>query len=314
VKRIRHSATILLTLALLLTAHAAGAQQDQAGTQPGLGTSLNEGDEREREVMPEARPETRPETGAEAGDGSGDELGAEFEDDFEDEFGDYFEDEYDLAPTIADPLEGFNRAMFWLNDYLYFYVARPAAQVWGAVVPQPLRQGLSNAFYNLRFPIRFVNCLLQGKPRRAGAETGRFLLNSTFGLGGLINVAQGVNLDPPREDLGQTLGVWGLGHGFYIYLPFVGPSSARDLTGRTGDVFMDPLVWLFWDFSDPDKRLKDWSSSERLWVPLAITAGEQVNELSFRIGDYETLKRAALDPYAAIRDIYVQARLNQVKE
>lgn len=236
-------------------------------------------------------------------------------DEFEDEFSEYYEaDEQALAPTIADPLEGFNRAMFWVNDYLYFYAAKPAAQVWRAVIPQPLRRGISNAFYNLAFPIRFINSLLQGKPKRAAQETGRFLLNSTFGLGGLVNVAKGVDLDPPEEDLGQTFGVWGMGHGFYLYLPFIGPSSGRDITGTVGDRFMDPLTWLFWDFNDEDLQLKEWSDEQRLWVPLAIAAGESVNDLSFRIGDYEALKRASLDPYAAIRDIYAQARLNQMRE
>lgn len=235
-------------------------------------------------------------------------------DEFEDEFSEYFEDEGTAAPTVSDPLEGFNRAMFWVNDYLYFYAARPAARAWGATVPLPLRRGISNAFYNLAYPIRFVNSLLQGKPGRAAQETGRFLLNSTFGLGGLVNVAKGVDLDPPEEDLGQTFGVWGLGHGFYLYLPFIGPSSARDFSGRLGDRFLDPMTWLFWDFSNEDKQLKEWSDSERLWVPLAITAGDTINDLSFRIGDYEALKRASLDPYAAIRDIYVQARINQVRE
>ncbi len=243
------------------------------------------------------------------------EAGDEFGDEFEDEFSEYYEaEEQALASSVADPLEGFNRAMFWFNDYFYFYAARPVARTWGAVLPQPLRQGISNAFYNLRFPIRFVNSLLQGKPGRAGQETGRFLLNSTFGLGGLVNVAKGVDLDPPEEDLGQTLGVWGIGHGIYLYLPFLGPSSTRDLVGDTGDYFMDPLTWLFWDFSNEDRQLKDWTDSERLWIPLAIRAGENINELSFRIGDYEALKKASLDPYAAIRDIYIQARQNQVKE
>lgn len=249
------------------------------------------------------------------GDTARQEAGDEFGDEFEDEFSEYYEaEEQALAPTVSDPLEGFNRAMFVFNDYFYFYAAKPVARTWEAVLPQPLRRGISNAFYNLRFPIRFVNSLLQGKPGRAAQETGRFLLNSTFGLGGLVNVAKGVNLDPPEEDLGQTLGVWGLGHGVYLYLPFLGPSSTRDLAGDAGDYFLDPLTWLFWDFGNEDKQLKEWSDSERLWVPLAIRAGETVNDLSFRIGDYEALKQASLDPYAAIRDIYIQARQNQVKQ
>jgi phospholipid-binding lipoprotein MlaA len=249
------------------------------------------------------------------GDADRQEPEDEFGDEFADEFSEYYEaDELAQAPSVSDPLEGFNRAMFWFNDYFYFYAAKPVARTWEAVLPQPLRRGISNAFYNLRFPIRFVNSLLQGKPGRAAQETGRFLLNSTFGLGGLVNVAKGVDLDPPEEDLGQTLGVWGIGQGFFLYLPFLGPSSARDLVGNTGDYFLDPLTWLFWDFGDEDKQLKEWSDSERLWVPLAIRAGDNVNELSFRLGDYEALKKASLDPYAAIRDIYIQARQNQVKQ
>ena len=231
----------------------------------------------------------------------------------DDEFTEFvLEDE--PTPTISDPIEGFNRAMFKFNDFIYFNAFKPIAVTWKAVVPEPARVGLKNAFYNIRFPIRFLNCLFQGKVTRAGQEMGQFLLNSTFGLGGLVNVAQGVNLNPPEEDSDQTLGVWGVGQGPYIVWPLFGPSSARGTVGMVADRFMDPLLWIFWEFDDealidfPDDSNKD------IWVPIVVTAGERINDLSFRIGDYEALKEASLDPYVALRDAYTQSRRAAVEE
>lgn len=202
------------------------------------------------------------------------------------------------AATIADPWEPFNRAMHTFNDRLYFWILKPVAQGYNVVVPEPARISVSNFFSNLRAPIRLVNCVLQANPIGAATELFRFMINSTVGLAGLFDPAGGeeINLQRQDTDLGQTLGVWGFGQGIYIVLPFTGPSSLRDTAGIVGDYFLYPISYL-----DP------W------YVWSAVRGYEVENEVSLRIGDYEAIKEAAIDPYIAFRDAYVQYRLNKVE-
>ena len=207
------------------------------------------------------------------------------------------EDDADIA-TIADPLEGFNRAMFTVNDRLYFWALKPVATGYRAVVPQPARSGVKNFFSNLGFPVRFVNAILQGKSRAAEAELTRFLYNSTVGVLGFGNPARkhsALNFD--EEDLGQTLGRYGIGDGFYLVWPFFGPSTLRDSFGRLGDRFLDPVGYV-----DP---------AEAEW---ALKGVDIINGTSLRIGDYESLKAAALDPYVSMRDGYMQLRQAKIKK
>jgi phospholipid-binding lipoprotein MlaA len=212
------------------------------------------------------------------------------EDEYDDEEDEYADDEVEL---IADPMIGGNVQLYAFNDKMYFLVLKPVAQVYGAILPEELRVGVVNFFYNIRFPVRFINCLLQGKVKKAGQETGQFVINTLWGFLGLGNVAaEFASLQPSREDLGQTFAVWGAGHGDYIMLPFLGPSSVRDALGRVGDMFLDPIWWVPVEF----------------WVSVGIRAGEAVNETSTRIGEYEALKEAAFDPYVMIRNAYVQNR------
>ena len=198
---------------------------------------------------------------------------------------------------IADPLEPFNRAMYHFNDKLYFWLLKPVAQGYGKVVPEPARIGVSNFFANLTFPVRFVNCLLQANFAGAAAELGRFTVNTLWGVGGVLDPASSneIQLSKQDEDFGQTLGAYGIGQGFYINWPIFGPSSPRDMVGLIGDGFLTPYSYL-----SP-------------WYAGAGTRGyDMVNDTSLRIGDYETLKGAAIDPYVAIRDAYVQYRLKKV--
>ena len=141
--------------------------------------------------------------------------------------------------TIADPWEPFNRAMFNFNDRLYFGVLKPVAEAYRAIVPEPSRVSVGNFFSNLRSPIRFVNCLLQANVIGAATELFRFMLNITIGLAGLFDAAgsEEIGLLRQDEDFGQTLGFYGIGHGFYIVWPFLGPSSPRDTVGMAGDYF-----------------------------------------------------------------------------
>jgi len=227
-----------------------------------------------------------------------DQAGQDEEDEYDDEYDDEYEEEEDVE-LIADPLYYPNVDLYHLNDKLYFGVLKPVAQVWG-VVPEGMRISIRNFMYNIRFPVRFINCVLQGKAKKASLEFDQFFVNTTIGILGLFNQAAKYpalqNLS--REDMGQTFAVWGFGDGFYLMLPFLGPSSARDGLGRVGDTFLDPIWWLFDDF----------------WTSVGIRAGEAVNDTSLRIGEYEALKEAALDPYVMIRNAYVQNRKKLIAE
>lgn len=212
-------------------------------------------------------------------------------------------DDYDDAarPTIADPLEPWNRFWFGFNDIFYLHVARPAYRVYDFVMPDEFQSGLKNFLNNLLFPVRFVNCLLQGKPKAAGVEFGRFIVNSTVGFGGFINVTKGrktvVEVDSIGEDFGQTLGVWGVGHGFYIVWPFIGPSSARESVGLAGDYFLDPAFYL------------------QPWEVAWGTAGTlRFNSLGDILPTYESLNKAAVDPYIAMREAYILFREEHLKQ
>jgi phospholipid-binding lipoprotein MlaA len=206
-------------------------------------------------------------------------------------------DENDVV-TIADPIKPWNTAMYHVNDKFYFWLLKPASQGYSTVVPEDIRLSVSNFFKNLTTPIRFVSSLLQLKVKKAGNELVRFVYNSTAGIGGLADVAK-TDLDIKRheEDLGQTFGHYGIGHGFYIVWPILGPSSLRDTVGMVGDWFLDPVYYV-----------------NPLEASLGISAYDRVNETSFYIGDYEDLKKAAIDPYVSIRDAYTQNRKKKVEE
>ncbi len=208
------------------------------------------------------------------------------------------EDESPEFATVADPLESFNRAMFKFNDKLYFWFLKPVSQGYRKITPQKLRIGLKNFFFNLAAPIRVVNCALQGKGTAAAAEFSNFVINSTFGVLGFGNLTKDYpELNPDPEDLGQTLGRYGIGDGFYVVWPILGVSTLRDTFGRVGDSFLDPV-----NMVDP------------IETSLAVRGCRTVNTVSFRIGDYESLKKAALDPYEATRNGYIQSRQARIKK
>lgn len=199
---------------------------------------------------------------------------------------------------IPDPLEPWNRAMFTFNDRFYFWVFKPFATGYNAVIPEDFRICFRNAFNNAVMPIRFLNNIFQLKFENAGIELARFLINSTVGFGGLVDAADYIDLKPREEDFGQTLGWYGLDHGFYFVWPFLGASSARDTVGMVADSFMNPVNWLL-----PGAE----------WV-LAASATRYTNDQSLRLGEYEDLIKAALDPYEAVKDAYAQYRKKQVSK
>ncbi len=217
---------------------------------------------------------------------------------FEDEL-DFLEEGEEEVVTISDPLEPFNRAVFHFNDKLYFWFLKPAARGYNYVFPEELRIRVRNFFINLLFPVRFVNSILQGNIGGAAVELSRFVVNSTLGIGGLFDPSsRGLNLPMQDEDLGQTLGVYGLGHGIFLTMPVLGPYTARSLVGWAGDGFLDPVTW----YVQP--MLLSWG----------VKGYKKFNEVSLTLGDYEALKEAAIDPYVAIRNAYVQYRNAKVKE
>jgi phospholipid-binding lipoprotein MlaA len=200
---------------------------------------------------------------------------------------------------IADPLAPWNKAMYHFNDKLYFWVLKPVAQGYSAVTPEDMRISFSNFFYNLTTPIRFVSSLLQLKVKDAGNELIRLVYNSTAGIGGLADVAKtDLGITRKDEDLGQTFGAYGIGNGFYIVWPFIGPSSLRDSVGTFGDWFLDPVTYVNPFFFDS----------------LAIRTFDRVDTVSLRIGDYEDLKKSAIDPYVSLRNAYIQYRQKKVEE
>ena len=208
------------------------------------------------------------------------------------------EDFAEQAVKVADPLESLNRTMYHVNDTLYFWVVKPVSQAYTGVIPAPARLGIRNFFNNIMTPVRFINCLLQGKGESAGTEFRRFTINTTIGVLGFGDPALVQHgLEPVREDLGQTLVVYGLGDGFYIVWPLIGPSTARDSVGRIGDWFLNPVSYI-----------------EPTEAAIGISAVRYTNESSFYIGEYEAFKSMAIEPYVGMREAYIQYRHKQIQE
>ncbi len=224
-----------------------------------------------------------------------------FEGSFTDDYGD--ED----ARLVADPIRPWNVVWYHFNDVLYEGVFRPLGKGYTYVTPEPVRQGVLNFFYNLKFPIRFVNNLLQGKVTAAGVEMSRFLGNTLFGGLGLMDITkhkQAAAPTPP-EDFGQTLAAWGVGDGFYIVWPLLGPSTARDSVGTVGDWFLDPISFIdpwFLPYSSP------W------WQAFVPSAARTFVTTADRIDAVDALKASAVDPYTAFRNAYIQNRQRQIAQ
>ena len=298
---------LLLSIALFSFGCAHNTTLSLSSSAPPLLTSqLELNSEQARAASEETTPEqgssqTEDLTHGKAKEGQDAENPQEISDDdlkFDEEL-DFLEEGGEEVVTISDPLEPFNRAVFHFNDKLYFWLLKPAARGYNYVFPEELRIRVRNFFINLLFPVRFVNSILQGNIGGAAVELSRFVVNSTLGIGGLFDPSsRGLNLPMQDEDLGQTLGVYGLGHGIFLNVPVLGPYTARSLVGWAGDSFLDPVTW----YVQP--MLLSWG----------VKGYKKFNEVSLTLGDYEALKEAAIDPYVAIRNAYVQYRNAKVKE
>ena len=234
------------------------------------------------------------------------------EDEDFDEFEDEFEDE--IAVEVSDPFSGYNRFMTGFNDKLYFWVLKPVATGYRWVIPEFARKGIRNFFNNLYFPVRFVNNVLQLKFKHAGEETLRFATNTTIGLLGVWDPAKvWFGLEAHPEDFGQTLGVWGIGPGPHLVLPVLGPSNLRDTIGLAPQwVYLNPVNNL--STVGNLAGFEEIEDIEKIEVKLGILALERVNNTSLRLGEYESLKKDAIDFYPFLRDFYEQNRQRLIEE
>ncbi len=207
-----------------------------------------------------------------------------------------FEDDFtftDSPAEIYDPLEPLNRAIFVFNDKVYFWVLKPTKNAYSYVLPSDIRRIIGNAFSNLAAPIRLLNNVLQGKFEDAGVVLSRFAINSTLGVFGFGDPAYvDFDLEPRPADFGQTLGKWKIGDGFYLCLPFLGPSNVRDTVGFVGDIYMHPVPYF----------------SQNFTFDMTYLVTSRVNLLSISPDVYEELKRISLDPYVAARQGYYDYR------
>jgi phospholipid-binding lipoprotein MlaA len=201
-----------------------------------------------------------------------------------------------------DPLEPMNRAMFKVDAGLDKVLVRPVITGYRAVVPAGARDKVDNFVDNLRSPITFANDILQGEFSRAGTTLGRIVINTGMGFFGFFDVAERLGLEPHSEDFGQTLAVWGLGDGPYVYIPLLGPSTFRDGIGFAVDAFaIDPLTW--YDRGDGSQSWVQWTS-------LGVT---YVNTKDVTMDVLDELKRSSLDYYSALRSSYRQIRAKEIR-
>ncbi|CAA6822062.1 MAG: putative periplasmic protein (vacJ homolog) [uncultured Sulfurovum sp.] len=222
---------------------------------------------------------------------------------------DSLEDEFDnefaeADKEVFDPLEGYNRFMTSVNDKVYLYAFDPVSKAYAFVIPKPARLGVSNVFHNLKFPIRFTNNLLQLKFDASMKELGRFMINSSIGILGLFDVAKMAGVEPQEEDFGQTLGYYGVGSGFHVVLPFLGPSNLRDTLGFSVDTAIAPTTSGSIKYQIPNNAEK----------ALGLSTAYYVNKNSLHPGEYENLKKDALDVYTFFRDSYEQQRTKAIEE
>jgi len=195
-----------------------------------------------------------------------------------------------------DPWERMNRTTYKFNDGLDRAILRPVARGYHRALPQFAQTGVSNFLTNLAYPRVMLNDLLQGELRAFGSDTARLVLNTTLGIGGLLDPATAAGLDRNDRDFGQTLGKWGAGSGPYVVLPFFGPSDVRDSFGKLGEYLADPRTYLI----------------RNPWVTWPLWGLDAVN---IRVGllPLDAAVDSAYDPYALVRNVYLQRRDFRVK-
>lgn len=217
----------------------------------------------------------------------------EFEDD------PFADKEEDKAQKDEDSLEGVNRAMHDVNDTIYQYFFRPLAKGYRDVMPDEGRKALGNVFDNLKAPAKLVSSAIQGDGEKSGRVVSRFLINTTAGMGGMLDVAdEEYEIKNVHEDFDQALASQGVESGDYIVLPILGPTTTRGVVGKIVDNALNPLTYTGAGFA----------------VNAAVNTTETVNETSYIVDDIDELNKSAIDPYEAQRHFYLELREKQIKE
>lgn len=205
------------------------------------------------------------------------------------------------ATTNKDPLEGVNRGIYKFNDVVDQYAMKPVAKAYKAVTPTPVRTGISNFFNNLGTLTTVVNDLLQLKFAQAFTDAGRFVINTTFGIAGFIDVASKDNIARHQEDFGQTLGHWGVGSGPYLVLPILGPSTVRDAGGLAFDtVTSDPITYLH--------------NTGQIRAHNQVRLVQFIDKRTQLLDAKDLVDDASIDPYAFMRDAYLQRRASLIQD
>lgn len=201
--------------------------------------------------------------------------------------------------AIWDPIEGFNRAIFWFNGKIDRYFLKPIATVYDATVPDVLQVSVKNFFSNLRFPVNLLSHLAQLKFEKAGDDTARFFVNSTLGVVGLLDVAEDLEIEEDYQDFGATLGYWGIDSGMYIMLPILGPSCSRDSIGRIVDTLAHPSFYLSY---------LDLSQRETNAIMFSTRGLDLVQGRADLLEALEIGEEASFDYYSFVRSSYTQRR------
>ena len=219
----------------------------------------------------------------------------EYYEDMEDPFAGSEED----IPVLTDPLEGYNRWMFGINETVYDAVLEPVARGYRDTVHEQLRIGIKNIFSNAMAPVKFLSSILQLEFKKSGQVLARTLINTTLGIGGIADVAgEEYGIEDVNEDFDQALGYYGVPTGPYVVLPFFGPSTARNIIGRTADALMSPGAVV----------------GASIQTNIIVNAEDNVNAASFIVDDKKQLEDSALDEYESIRDFYHQYRHGLLKK
>ncbi len=212
---------------------------------------------------------------------------------------DPFDTHEEEGPELQDPFESHNRFMFNLNNKIYNHFTKHVAKGYRFTVPFELRIAIRNAFNNATMPVRLLSSIIQGDMEKSGRVIGRFLINSTVGLGGLLDVAdQEYNIKPVNENMEQALGYYDVPSGPYLVLPILGPSSVRNVFGRVADIFASPA----YIFSAP------------FAVSASVATGKKINETSFLIKTKKELEEFSIDEYESVRDFYQQYHNHLIRE
>ncbi len=209
----------------------------------------------------------------------------------------------DLKPAEAsvedlnDPIEPFNRGVFWVNELLQTWFIRPMAIAYRSFLPPGVQDSIGNFLFNMAEPVTLANDLLQGEMDRAGTTVQRFAINTTYGIGGLFDRAAEMGYARHDEDFGQTLAVWGVGEGFYLVLPLFGPSNPRDAVGKYGaDSFIDP--WNYFLTTDLEN------------TRTVLSGTDQYAGVS---DELDQVRKTSVDYYAALRSLYRQKRAAEIR-